>query len=85
MADNTMAQDVADAKDAVIGGVRDAGRAVADRLEQGRDAATDYVRSHDADSMMSDVHVAVRRNPGLSLIIAAALGFVVARLFSGND
>jgi len=49
------------------------------------DSAADYVRSHDANGMMSDVHGVVRRNPGTALLVAAAFGFVVAKLFSHSE
>ncbi|MEQ1759668.1 MAG: hypothetical protein ABL986_15225 [Vicinamibacterales bacterium] len=49
------------------------------------DSAADYVRSRDASGMMSDVHGMVKRNPGSALVIAAAFGFVVAKLFTSND
>lgn len=54
--------------------------ATADKLS----ATAEYVRSHDANRMMSDVETLVKNNPGPSLIAAAVVGFLVARAFS-ND
>jgi ElaB/YqjD/DUF883 family membrane-anchored ribosome-binding protein len=43
-----------------------------------------YVRTHDANRMMTDVEALVKNNPGPSLLVAAAVGFLVGRAFS-ND
>jgi ElaB/YqjD/DUF883 family membrane-anchored ribosome-binding protein len=43
-----------------------------------------YVRTHDANRMMTDVEALVKNNPGPSLLAAAAIGFLVGRAFS-ND
>ena len=47
----------------------------ADRLGK----AADYVRANDVRRMMSDVESVVSNNPGPSLLIAAAFGFLVGR------
>jgi len=47
-------------------------------------STAEYVREHDVDSMMADVERLVRRNPGATLAVAAALGFLVGRAFSGE-
>jgi ElaB/YqjD/DUF883 family membrane-anchored ribosome-binding protein len=39
----------------------------------------DYIRSHDPKRMLADVERVVMNNPGPSLVIAAAFGFVVGR------
>jgi ElaB/YqjD/DUF883 family membrane-anchored ribosome-binding protein len=44
--------------------------------------AADYVRDNDVKAMMGDVQKLVKNNPGPALLIAAALGFLVARTFS---
>ena len=49
--------------------------AAADRLGK----AADYVRDNDVRRMMSDVESVVSKNPGPSLLIAAAFGFLVGR------
>jgi ElaB/YqjD/DUF883 family membrane-anchored ribosome-binding protein len=43
-----------------------------------------YVRTHDVNRMMADVETLVKNNPGPSLLVAAAIGFLVGRAFS-ND
>jgi ElaB/YqjD/DUF883 family membrane-anchored ribosome-binding protein len=48
-------------------------------------STADYVREHDVRRMIGDVETIVKDNPGPSLLIAAALGFLVARAFSRND
>jgi ElaB/YqjD/DUF883 family membrane-anchored ribosome-binding protein len=45
-------------------------------------AAADYVRENDLKAMVADVQQVVRNNPGPALLIAAALGFLIARTFS---
>ena len=49
-------------------------------------STADYVRQHNVNRMMADVQTMVKNNPGPALLVAAALGFLVARAFSrGND
>jgi ElaB/YqjD/DUF883 family membrane-anchored ribosome-binding protein len=45
-------------------------------------AAADYVRANDLKAMMADAQQLVKNNPGPALLIAAALGFLVARSFT---
>ena len=49
------------------------GSRTADRIQ----STADYVRDHDMRGMMGDLEGVVRRNPGPSLIAAAALGFII--------
>jgi ElaB/YqjD/DUF883 family membrane-anchored ribosome-binding protein len=44
--------------------------------------AADYVRENDLKAMMADVQKLVKNNPGVALLTAAALGFLIARTFS---
>ena len=44
--------------------------------------AADYVRDNDVRVMMTDVQKLVKNNPGVALLTAAALGFLIARTFS---
>jgi ElaB/YqjD/DUF883 family membrane-anchored ribosome-binding protein len=60
--------------------VTDLAHTAADRLS----ATADYVRTNDLSAMMEDVHEIVKRNPGPALAVAAGLGFLVARAFSGD-
>jgi len=48
-------------------------------------ATADYVRDHEVRDMMADVETLVRRNPGPSLAVAAAIGFLVGRAFRSNN
>jgi ElaB/YqjD/DUF883 family membrane-anchored ribosome-binding protein len=54
--------------------------AAADKLG----CTADYVRDHDVNRMMADVETLVKNNPGRSLLVAAAIGFLVGRAIS-ND
>jgi ElaB/YqjD/DUF883 family membrane-anchored ribosome-binding protein len=47
----------------------------ADRLS----TTADYVRRNDVNRMMADVETLVKNNPGPSLVIAAAFGFLLGR------
>ena len=61
--------------------VAGAARATADRLH----ATADYVRTQDIKAMAKDVEDLVRRYPGPALAIAAAVGFVTARVLQRRD
>ena len=68
---------VRDQADQLPGGprVQQFAHAAADRLS----TTADYMRSHDTKRMLADVGRVVKNNPGPSLVIAAAFGFVVGR------
>jgi hypothetical protein len=44
--------------------------------------AADYVRNNNLKNMLADVQRIAKNNPGPALLIAAALGFLIARTFS---
>jgi ElaB/YqjD/DUF883 family membrane-anchored ribosome-binding protein len=54
--------------------VDDLASTAANKLE----SASRYIRKHDADGMVSDIHSVIRRNPGTSVLVAAGVG-----LFAG--
>jgi len=58
--------------------VRNAARATADRLGN----SAEYVRTHDARSMMADIESLVKSRPGPALAVAAAFGFLLGRALS---
>jgi ElaB/YqjD/DUF883 family membrane-anchored ribosome-binding protein len=65
-----------DAADSVPGNAgKGFARATAERLN----TTADYVRSNRMSDMADDVMRLIKDRPGLSLIVAAALGFVVGR------
>jgi hypothetical protein len=45
-------------------------------------STADYVRENDFKGMLADVQRIVKNNPGPALVVAAVLGFLVARTFS---
>ena len=55
--------------------VAEAAHKTADAME----SAVDYVRDQDLNDMLSDIRQTVTRHPGAALLVAAALGFVIAR------
>jgi ElaB/YqjD/DUF883 family membrane-anchored ribosome-binding protein len=57
--------------------VRGAAHSAAEKL----DSTAGYIREHDVRAMTSDLEAIVRRNPGPSLLIAAAIGFLIGRAF----
>lgn len=55
-----------------------AAHATADAMQR----SADYVRDQDVEEMLSDVRQLVTRHPGITLVAAAALGFLLARTLS---
>jgi len=55
------------------------GRKAADVIDENISATAAYVRDHDGGRMMHDLKRVVRNNPGLSLLAAIAVGFLVGR------
>ena len=43
------------------------------------DAVAGYLQGHDTKQMMADVQAIVKKNPGPSILIAAAVGFLIGR------
>ena len=41
-----------------------------------------YLRDQDINDMLADVRQVIKRNPGATLLTAAAVGFLLARVFS---
>lgn len=73
----TTASMIEERADTLPGGrkVREYAQAAAERLSD----TADYMRSHDAKRMMSDVETVVKNHPGPALLVAAAVGFVLGR------
>jgi vacuolar-type H+-ATPase subunit E/Vma4 len=57
------------------------GNKTADKLQH----TAEYLRDHDMRGMMGDLEGVVRRNPGPSLIAAAAFGFLLGAAMRGRD
>jgi len=66
--------------DSLPGGdkVASAAHTAAEAMEK----TAEYVRDQDVQGMLSDAQEVVKRNPGVALLTAAALGFLLARAFS---
>jgi ElaB/YqjD/DUF883 family membrane-anchored ribosome-binding protein len=47
--------------------------------------AVTYVRDHRMEEIVSDAEAYMGDHPGISLVAAAALGFLVGRTFRGED
>jgi ElaB/YqjD/DUF883 family membrane-anchored ribosome-binding protein len=48
-------------------------------------STAEYLRRFDAKSLISDLQGLVRDKPGQSLLVAAAIGFLVGRTLTRND
>ena len=57
--------------------VRSVAHSAAEKIE----STAGYIREHDVRAMLSDVEEIVKRNPGPSLLIAVAVGFLIGRAF----
>lgn len=57
--------------------VKSVAHSAADKLQ----STAGYIRETDVRAMLSDVEDLVKRNPGPSLLIAAAIGFLIGRAF----
>jgi ElaB/YqjD/DUF883 family membrane-anchored ribosome-binding protein len=57
--------------------VRSVAHSAAEKLE----STAGYIREHNMGAMVSDVEGIVKRNPGPSLLVAAAIGFLIGRAF----
>lgn len=57
----------------------------ANRAADTMERAGSYMRDHDVADMVGDIEGAVRRNPGPSLLIAAAFGFLLGTAIKGSN
>jgi ElaB/YqjD/DUF883 family membrane-anchored ribosome-binding protein len=48
------------------------------------EAVATYMEGHDTRQMMAEMEAVVKRNPGPSLLIAAAFGFLMGRALRNN-
>ncbi len=48
-------------------------------------STADYLRNHDAKSMLADIGKAVKNNPGPALLAAGVLGFLMGRALRSSD
>ena len=71
--------------DTVATTLHEKGERVASAAHTAADAVSygaEYLRENDVQTMLSDLMEVIRRNPGPSLIGAAALGFILGRALS---
>ena len=71
--------------ESVASTLHDKGDRVASAAHSAADAVSygaEYLRENDVQTMLSDLMEVIRRNPGPSLIGAAALGFLLGRALS---
>jgi hypothetical protein len=94
------ATDTADqARTATAAGLSAAAGAIADSADKGADRArrvahrtadalstsADYIRANSVRDMMDDVMGVVKNNPGVALLGAVAVGFLVGRAFTPRN
>ena len=77
------AENLDERADDMPGGPRAAG--AARRTARALSAGADYVRDTSARDMMGDAMEVVKNNPGVALLGAVAVGFLVARALSSRD
>ncbi len=56
-------------------------KSVAHSAAETLESTAGYIREHDVKAMLSDVEEIVKRNPGPSLLVAVAIGFLIGRAF----
>ena len=61
--------------------VADLAHETADKLNSG----AKYLRSNNVPGIFSDLGAVVRKNPGISLLVAGFVGFAMARALTSND
>ena len=57
---------------------------VSDRVAGGMQASADWLREADLDGLKSGIENQVKQHPGRTLLIAAGLGYLLARAFRGD-
>jgi ElaB/YqjD/DUF883 family membrane-anchored ribosome-binding protein len=75
----TVATQLRDRAETIPGG--DKSTQVAQNAAQRIEGASEYVREHEVSEMMTDLERLVRTHPTESLVVAAAAGFLVGRMF----
>lgn len=67
-------------------GIQDDSRVahVSDRVAGGMQASADWLREADIDGLKTGIERQVKEHPGRTLLIAAGLGYLVARAFRGE-
>ena len=74
--------------DATASALHDSGEKVADIAHCTADklsSSAKYLRTNDVKSILVDVQRVIRKNPGLSLLVAGIVGFSVARALRSSD
>jgi hypothetical protein len=61
--------------------VADLAHGTADKLNSG----AKYLRNNDVPGIFSDLQTVVRKNPGISLLVAGFVGFAMARALTSHD
>lgn len=61
--------------------VADLAHGTADKLNTG----AKYLRNNDVPGILGDLRAAVRKNPGMSLLVAGFVGFAVAHALTSKD
>ena len=74
--------------DATASALHNSGEKAADLAHDAADklsSSAKYLRNQDATGLYSDFRGMVRRNPGMSLLVAGFVGFAVARALTSHD
>jgi ElaB/YqjD/DUF883 family membrane-anchored ribosome-binding protein len=74
-------QPIADKLHGAAGAIRDQAQGAAKTAADKLDSSATYIESHDTQQMLQDLVGIVKRHPAQSLLLAGAVGFLVARAF----
>jgi hypothetical protein len=78
----------ADGLDSTASALHNSGEKVADLAHETADKlnyGARYLRNNNVPGMFGDLQALVRKNPGMSLLVAGVVGFAVARALTSND
>jgi|LNFM01.2.fsa_nt_gb ElaB/YqjD/DUF883 family membrane-anchored ribosome-binding protein len=81
---NELGEKIADGAADVQSRLSNFGRHAAEAIDENITATAAYVREHDGGRMMHDLKRVVRNNPGPSLLVAIAIGFLAGRTLTRN-
>jgi hypothetical protein len=74
--------------DSTASALHNSGEKVADLAHEAADklhSGAKYLRKNDVPGILSDLQGIVRKNPGISLLVAGFMGFAVARALTSHD
>ena len=71
--------------DNAVNATKDKVAGASDRVATGMEQSADWLRSADMSSMQRTLEKHVKERPGRTLLIAAGVGYLLGRVFKGNN